>query len=110
MKRIQKIFTGKSNHKDNGHLGGNRTVFKIIEKGFKWDNMLDDVMNYIKYECKECINQKNGERIKVKSKIIVTKGPKERFIIDGFQLDDFTKEITGYSYVIEIIYSLYKYN
>ena len=46
------------------------------------------------------------ERIKVKSKIIVTKGPKEKFIIDGFQLDDFTKEITGYSYVIEIIYSL----
>ena len=74
-----------------------------------FDNMLDDIMNCIKYECKECINQKNGERIKVKSKIIVTKGPKERFIIVGFQLDNHTKEITGYSYVIEIIYSLKKY-
>ena len=74
---IQKIFSGKSNHKNNGHLGGNRTVLKIIEMGFKSDNMLDDIMNYIKYECKECINQKNGERIKVKSKIIVTKCSKK---------------------------------
>ena len=65
--------------------------------------MLGDVLSYIKYDCIQCINQNSGERIDVKTKIIITKGPKERYIIDGFQLDPMTAEITGFSYVIEII-------
>ena len=65
--------------------------------------MLGDVLSYIKYDCIQCINQKSREKIDAKSKIIITKGPKERFIIDGFQLDQITAEITGFSYVIEII-------
>ena len=65
--------------------------------------MINDVLDYIKYECKECINMKSGEKLVIKSKVLITKGPKERFVIDGFQLDEITKEITGYSYVIEII-------
>ena len=31
--------------------------------------------------------QKSGEKINIKTKVILTKGPKERFVIDGFQLD-----------------------
>ena len=38
-------------HTDNGHLGANRTRDKIIESGFKWENMINDIIDYIKYEC-----------------------------------------------------------
>ena len=100
---VEKIHLIKSIHINNGHIGCNRTVAKIIDEGFKWDNMLGDVLSYIKYDCTQYINQKAGEKIDAKSKIIITKGPKERFIIDGFQLDQITAEITGFSYVIEII-------
>ena len=46
--------------------------------------MIKDVLDNIKYECKECINMKNGEKIDIKSKVIITRGFKERFIIDSF--------------------------
>lgn len=65
--------------------------------------MIEDIINYIKYDCEICINQKSGEKLNVNKKILVTIGPKERFIIDGFELDEITKEITGYSHAIEII-------
>ena len=45
---------------------------------------------------------KSGKRIDVKSKILIAKRPKERYVIDGFQLDELTKELTGYSYVRNI--------
>lgn len=64
--------------------------------------MIKDVLDYIKYKCKECINMKSGEKLDIKSKVLITKGPKIRFIIEGFQLDDITKESTVYSYIIEI--------
>ena len=90
---------------NNGDICENRTVDKIKEEGYKWDDMLGDVLSYINYDfiCIQCMNQKSGERIDCKSKIIITKGPKERFIIDGFQLAPITAEITGFSYVIVII-------
>lgn len=100
---MEKIYLIKNTHINNGHIGANRTVDKIKEEGYKWDGMLGDVLSYIKYDCIQCINQNSGERIDVKTKIIITKGPKERYIVDGFQLDPMTAEITGFSYVIEII-------
>ena len=38
--------------------------------------MIKDVLDYIKYECKECINMISGERIDVKSKIVITNNQK----------------------------------
>ena len=49
--------------------------------------MIKNILDYIKYECVEYINQKRSEKRDVKSKILITKGPKERYIIDGFKLD-----------------------
>ena len=43
--------------------------------------------------------QKSGEKINIKTKVILTKGLKERFVIDGFQLDEITIALTGYSYI-----------
>ena len=47
----EKINLVKKIHLDNGHLGANRTRDKIIELGFKWENMINDIIDYIKYEC-----------------------------------------------------------
>ena len=74
----------KKIHSDNGHLGANRTVAKIMEKSFKWENITDDILEYIKYECEFCINERSGEKICISNKILIAKGPKERYVIDGF--------------------------
>jgi hypothetical protein len=57
----------------------------------------------ILYECEFCINERSGEKIKISNKILIAKGPKERYLIDGFELDEITKEKTSYSNIIEII-------
>ena len=90
-------------HINNGHLGCNRTVDKIKEKGYYWENMLKDVINYIKNECKICINDKAGLKLKPNYKTIITKGPKERFVIDGFKLDNTNKVKFGFEWIVEII-------
>ena len=69
--------------------------------------MINDILDYIKYECIECINRISREKLNAKIKIITTKGPKERYIINGFQLDEKIKFISGFSYVIEIPYMQY---
>ena len=46
----------------------------------------------ILYECEFCINERSGEKIKISNKILIAKGPKERYVIDGFELDEITKE------------------
>ena len=66
--------------------------------------MINDIIDFIKYECIECINRISGEKLNNnKIKVIVTKGPKERYVIDGFQLDEITKSVSNYSYIIEIL-------
>ena len=47
----EKINLIKTIYTDNGHLGTNRTRDKIIESGFKQENMINDIIDYIKYEC-----------------------------------------------------------
>ena len=55
-------------HTDNAHLWANRTRDKIIESGFKWENMIKVMIDFIKYECVECINRISGEKINTKKK------------------------------------------
>ena len=72
--------------------------------------MINDIIDYIKYECIEYINRISGEKLNNKIKVIVTKGPKERYVIDGFQLDEITKAVSNYSYIIEIQNIIYIYS
>jgi len=53
--------------------------------------MRKDIIDFIKYECIGCINRMSGEKLNTKIKVIVTKSPKKRYIIEGFQLDEITK-------------------
>ena len=65
--------------------------------------MINDIIDFIKYESVECINRISGEKINKKIKVITTKGSKERYVIDGFQLDEIIKSFTNYSYIIDIL-------
>ena len=58
--------------------------------------MFQDVMSYIKYDCKICNNERAGIKLKIRTKSIITKRPKERYIIDGFKLDNISKEKFGF--------------
>ena len=46
---------------------------------------------------------KAGKNINVKTKTIISKGPLERVVVDGWELDNQLKEITGYSWVIDMV-------
>ena len=61
-----------------------------------------DVKEFID-NCKECILAKKGKCIKPKDKIIITKGPLDRVVADGWELDVEIKSLTGFSWVIDII-------
>ena len=46
---------------------------------------------------------KKGNAIKPKTKVIITKGPLERLILDRWELDEKLKVITGFNRVIDLI-------
>ena len=54
-------------------------------------------------DCPKCIMVKAGKNIINKPKVIISKGPLERVVIDGWELDDDLKEMTTYTRVIDMI-------
>ena len=64
--------------------------------------MIEDIKEFIN-KCSKCIIPKNGKFIKPKSKIIIAKGPLERIVIDGWELDIDIKNIAPYKWVIDIV-------
>jgi len=95
-------------HNNNGHLGINRTNDKIKEFGYFWKTQISDIKEYIS-NCHIYIKAKAGKKINNKIKIILPKGPLERVLIDGWEVDDNLKEITGYTWVIDMIDHFSKY-
>ena len=89
-------------HINYGHLGINRTYNKIKELGLFRETMIEDIKEFIN-KCSKCIIPKNGKFIKPKSKIIIAKGPLERIVIDGWELDIDIKNIAPYKWVIDIV-------
>lgn len=86
-------------HSNNGHLGINRTSTKVKELGYFWESLIIDIKEFID-NCPQCIMVKKGNLIKQKNKVIITKGPLERLVADGWMLDNDLKSITCFSWVI----------
>jgi len=63
---------------------------------------MEDVKSVIN-NCVKCLQIKNGKEIKVNPKVIITKGPLERIVVDGWELDEDLKKITVYNWVIDLI-------
>ncbi len=72
--------------------------------------MVNDIIDYIKYECIQCMIQISGQKLNAKTRVITIKGPKERYVIEGFQLDVITKSISCFSYVIENLSFFYHFS
>ena len=89
-------------HSNNGHLGINRTSAKVKELGYFWESLTIDIKEFID-NCPQCIMAKKSNIIKQKNKVIITKGPLERIVADGWMLDNDLKSITGFSWVIDLI-------
>ena len=102
-----KVYFKKA-HNNYDHLGINRAYNKIKEKDYSWDKILKDIKNYIK-NWPICIKNKTGKKINTKTKVIITKGPLERLVIEGWELDQNLKEITRYALVIDMINNFSKF-
>ena len=67
---------------------------------------MDFLSEYVKEyidNCPHCIMAKKGNIIKPKAKVIITKGPLERVVADGWELDEKLKTIIGFNWVIDLI-------
>ena len=62
---------------------------------------MEDVKSFIN-NCVKCLQIKNGKEIKVNPKVIITKGPLERAVADGWESDEDLKKITGYNWIIDL--------
>ena len=80
---------------NNGHIGINGTISKIKENGFYWETLSEDVKYFIE-NCSKYIINKHGKKINIPNKSIITKGPLESVVADGWQLDDELKNITDF--------------
>jgi len=98
----------KMYHDKRGHINSERVILEIKIHKYYWKSIRNDVKNYIK-NCAECMRNKIGEPIKLKPIKIISKGPCERFVIDGWKLPKHLVEITGYEWVIDVIDHFTKY-
>ena len=95
-------------HDKKGHIGYKRMIEEIKEENFYWKSIRNDCKQYV-LECPSCIKSKAGKLIKPIQKKIITKGPKERYVIDGWKLHEDLADISGYKWVIDIIDHFSKY-
>ena len=76
-------------------------IEEISEENFYWKSIRNDCKQYV-LECPSCIKSKAGKVIKPIQKKIISKGPKERYVIDGWKLHEDLANISGYTWVIYI--------
>ena len=98
----EKINIITTAHSNNGHLRINRTTAKIKEMEYFWEFKVEDIKDFIE-NCAKRIMSKKGKNITPKIKFIITKGPLERIVADGWELDEDLKIITRFHWVVDII-------
>ncbi len=77
-----------------------KVIFESIKtEHYYWKSLRNDILNYTK-NCSISIRNKGGIAIKAIPKGIITKGPYERYVIDGWQLHRELKELTGFPWLL----------
>ena len=104
----EKISLFLKYHDNNGHIGYKRMMQEIKNNNYYWKSLRNDCKQYV-LECPTCIKLKAGTIVKPTQKKIITKGPKDRYIIDGWKLHEDLAEASGYKWVIDIIDHFSKY-
>ena len=92
-------FNSINNHDKLDHPGRDSTIFNIKRDNFYWINMKKDVENYIRL-CIICNKYKNNQKNeKNKCVTILSKGPKDRYVVDLWYLPIELMGQTNYHYI-----------
>ena len=83
-------------HDNSRHIEYRRVINKIMDDKYYWKSIRNDFLNYV-IKCPYCIYIKSGIVMNPEPKIIITKGPKERYVIDGWKLHNELVSITGFT-------------
>ena len=89
-------------HKSTGHTGYYRLYKEIILKKYYWKGIIEDCKDTVN-NCIDCIKLRGGAKFKLCPKQIITKGAKERYVADGWQLHTELVNVSGFKWVIDII-------
>ena len=92
-------------------MGVNATNYYILHHlNIYWINMINDIKLYIK-KCLTCIKIKNNKKnTKIISKTILSKGPKDRYVIDlWYYPPELNSSNSNYAYILDIIEHFSKY-
>ena len=89
-------------HDNNNHISHKRVYTELIEAKIFWKIMRNDIMKYVT-ECAYYIRLKSGKDVKSKPIQIITKGPQNSYILDGWKLPKDIVKNSGYTLVIEYI-------
>ena len=84
----------KDIHDKTGHAGYLILYKEIITKKYYWKNIVKDCKDYI-LKCQKCLINRGSKKVIVLTKPIISKGPKERFVVDGWRLHEQLSKETG---------------
>ena len=75
---------------------------------FFWKGIIQDCKEYVNL-CPICTKTRGGRPLKLIPKQIITRGARERYVVDGWQIYNQLALETGYKWVIDIIDYFSKY-
>ena len=105
---IEKIGLFHKHHDKKNHISYKRMIIAIKEDNYYWKSIRNDCKNYC-LNCPYCIKMNSGKIIKSKPKKILTYGPRERYIMDGWKIHNELMLVSGFTWVIDIIDHFSKY-
>ena len=89
-------------HDNHNHQSRDGTLYTIKKNKYHWNNMSLDAMNYIK-NCVVCAKVQNiNKNKKEKCKIILSHGPKDRYVADLWYIPDNLIGKTNYKYILDV--------
>lgn len=100
----------KDSHDNKNHCGIAGTKFIIDSQNIYWIDMMNDIKKYIK-NCLTCNKVKKFEKKdKIPCKTILSKGPRDRYVIDLWHLPaELNSKFSNYRYILDVIDHFSKY-
>ena len=102
-KELEKIKIIRETHENTGHTGYITLANGIKNyKKFYWKNIYKDCKLYIE-NCPICLNKRDGTKIIPVSKQILPGGPLDRVVADTWELPEYLKIKTNFTWVLDCI-------
>ena len=85
-----------------------RLYKEITSQKYYWKGIIEDCKRHV-FNRTIYLRQRGGKKINLEPKSIITKGAKERFVVDRWNLYAELAESRGYQWIIDIIDYLSKF-